>query len=93
MPEQGKPIEPNNDFTHKCYKVARKKKYRVSETWDDVQRKWVKPEDYERPKESEVNCPHIAKWEPEWSYMATGYRMGKKQLKEYCKKNNKICEN
>lgn len=35
----------------------------------------------------------VSIWDPEYAYLATGRRMSKKQLKKYCKVNNKRWEN
>ena len=35
----------------------------------------------------------VSKWNPEWTVLSTGKRMSKRELKEYCKRNNKIWEN
>ena len=88
-----KPREPHYGFRDKCYKPIPKKKYRATETYDYEKKKWVKPEEYERPREREVGCPAISKWSDEWSYKATGFRLSKRRLKEYCKRNGKIWEN
>lgn len=93
MPQRGQPIESNQGYTHKCYK--RKKNWgRATQCLDPVTREWVTPEEYERRKferepKKEVACPNIEKWQKEWSFQATGYRLSKSELKTYCKKNGK----
>ena len=38
------------------------------------------------------DCPNISIWNPEWTFLATGQRLTKRQLKDYCKQNNKGIE-
>ena len=33
---------------------------------------------------------NISIWNPEWSYLATGQKLTKRQLKNYCKRNGKM---
>jgi len=40
--------------------------------------------------EEKIETPHIEKWDNEWSYLATGRRMSKSELKAYCRKNGKV---
>lgn len=89
--EKGKPNEPSYNFRHKCYKIrqvywGKGKTY----VWDKIQQRVV-------PMEERKDIPPVHKdiigWNPEWTYMATGKRMSKKQLKQYCKEKNKIWEN
>jgi hypothetical protein len=39
------------------------------------------------------DAPNISTWDNEWTYLATGKRMSKKELKRYCKEHGKIWEN
>ena len=100
MPINGQPLEPNYGFRDKCYKTKDDAKRSSSsvklkltdDQWNDI-KSW-KSEKKEVVKEKkEVNCPQISKWSDEFSYMATGKRMSKGQLKEYCKRHSKVWEN
>jgi hypothetical protein len=107
MPEQGKPIEPDYNYRDKCYKKKGSSPKICSKPINISQERWeaifgiteeerlqsLKQFKCLRVKQKEVNCPNISKWNPEWSYMATGYRMSKRKLKDYCKRNGKIWEN
>lgn len=47
----------------------------------------------ERKATRDCDFATISKWDPEWTYLSTGKRMSKRQLKEYCRRNGKIWEN
>lgn len=87
MPTPDKSIEHHQGFRDKCYNV--KKHITPTKRFYWIDGKMVE----ERPQEKEVDFPKIANWNPEWSYFSVGKRLSKKELKEYCKRNNKIWEN
>jgi hypothetical protein len=105
MPIQGKPLAPSKNFSHKCYKTKDDKRHATAfftggvETAEErvarLERlhKWKKELEAKKEREIEVNAPGISKWDPEWSYAATGMRMSKSELKSYCKQHGKIWEN
>ena len=98
MPTNGQPLEKSNGYSHKCYKSKQDKKGSTvklnltDDQWNDIQswKKTVKPKEEVK---KEVDCPSISKWDPEFTYMATGKRMSKRQLGEYCKRHGKVWEN
>jgi len=71
----------------------------TKERWEEIfgpdseRRERFKKQAEEQRKQRElreVNAPTVSIYDPEWSVLATGKRMTKRQLKEYCKINGKI---
>lgn len=54
--------------------------------WDEG--KLVRAEEYYAKKETDL--PKVINWNPEWTWLATGKRMGKAELKRYCRERGKI---
>ena len=88
-------------FKGKCNETKEDKRHNTShvrfkltdEQWKDI-KTWSKNKK-EESKESRksVDAPAVSLWNPEWTYLATGKRMTKGQLKRYCKEKGKIWEN
>ena len=79
------------NLRHKCYQVdkrywGRGKRY----VYDTKQKKVVL--ETERTDEAPPPTTSTKGWDPEWSVLATGQRMSKRELKDYCKRNGKILE-
>lgn len=56
----------------------------------------IRKEEYEARRalrKKEIDAPSISFWKDEFAVVATGKRMSKRQLKEYCKVHNKVWEN
>lgn len=88
-------INDYKGFKDKCYNVntPRKRWGKATEKYDDVLKKWIKVEDYQKLEGKDIDFPKVSGWNEEWTYLSTGMRMSKRQLKEYCKKNGKIWDN
>jgi hypothetical protein len=71
-------------------RIKQIKKNRGVWVWDKGE--LVKKEEY-LDRQPEVDAPQISKWDPECTVIATGMRMSKRELKNYCKQHNKTWEN
>ncbi|MFH1625260.1 MAG: hypothetical protein ABID54_08930 [Pseudomonadota bacterium] len=56
--------------------------------WDETKGEVVRAEDY-HPEKKEIDAPSVSLWNPEFSVIATGKRMSKGELKQYCRQNGK----
>ncbi len=56
--------------------------------YDETKREVVRVEDY-HPEKKEINAPSVSLWKDEFSVLATGQRMSKGQLKQYCREKGK----
>jgi len=94
------------DFTNPCYKTKQdKEKSRIvskplgisQERWEEIfgteEERQEKIRRFMAEKRETPKSPKIVQWNEEWSVMATGKRMSKNQLKEYCKTHSKVWEN
>ena|SRR3990167_2747763 len=95
-----KQLDDFKGWRDRCYQVENKRRRwgKASLKYHQETGEWVTPEEYEkRVSENEFKKygepPNTSLWRDEWSYVATGRRMSKNQLKEYCKRNGKIWEN
>lgn len=90
------------DFKNKCYKVqkegtiySRPFKNVSQSRWEQIfgiteEERLKKIREYKKTKYyNKNNGPYISVWDTEKTVLATGKRMSKRELKEYCKMNGK----
>ena len=71
-------------------RIANLRKSRGTWVYDPVKKEVVRKEDL---TVNEIDAPQISKWDSEYSLLATGQRMSKRELKSYCKSHGKIWTN